>query len=481
VKTHHGWEEMDAYVVEQMARLKIPGAALVIVEGDRIVHRRGFGRARPGGEVPTSQTPFFIGSLVKSITALAVMQLVEAGRVELDAPVWRYLPWFRVADPEASAEMTVRHLLHQTSGLPTLAGELALVDFDDRPGAAERQVRALATLKINRPVGSRWAYSNLNYTLLGLIIEAVSGESYLEYIQTHILDPLEMTRTTASRAVARRDGLARGHRHWFGFPVPAPDLPIPHGSLAAGQLISTAEDLAHYIIAHLNGGRYREAQVLSAAGMDELHRGVAEFRAGDLAEGKYGMGWFETDQGGTTIFSHAGNVPDYSAFMALVPALGRGVVVLLNADPFGLPPITDEVGSGIAALLAGGQPDPIRLDIVRWIMRSLPAIPLLQIAGVLATRRRLARWRRDPAGRPGGVGLWGRHLLLPLIPNLTLATALVALRAGGLLRFMAVFMPDLAWIIRISGGLAALWAVLRTGLVLQHTRVSNKRKEGTNR
>ena len=86
-----------------MRRLHIPGVSLAIVEGDRIVHLRGFGKARPGGEAPTPQTPFFIGSLTKSFTALAVMQLVEAGKIELDAPVQRYLPWFRVADPAGSA------------------------------------------------------------------------------------------------------------------------------------------------------------------------------------------------------------------------------------------------------------------------------------------------------------------------------------------------------------------------------------------
>jgi CubicO group peptidase (beta-lactamase class C family) len=109
------YADIDAYVESQMRRLHIPGASLAIVEGDRIVYLRGFGRARPAGEIPTPQTPFFIGSLTKSITALAVMQLVEAGKIELDAPVQRYLPWFRVADPQASAQMTVRHLLNQTS------------------------------------------------------------------------------------------------------------------------------------------------------------------------------------------------------------------------------------------------------------------------------------------------------------------------------------------------------------------------------
>jgi CubicO group peptidase (beta-lactamase class C family) len=199
-------EAIDTYVEGQMRRLKIPGASLAIIEGGEIVHLRGFGRARPGGDAPTPQTPFFIGSLTKSITALAVMQLIEAGKIELDAPVQRYLPWFRVADPGASAEMTVRHLLNQTSGLPMVAGNAVLADLDDRPDATERQVRALATLKITRPVGSKWEYSNLNYNVLGLIMEAASGESYADYVRDHIFIPLEMSLTYTSKAAAKRPG-----------------------------------------------------------------------------------------------------------------------------------------------------------------------------------------------------------------------------------------------------------------------------------
>ena len=253
----------------QMHRLNIPGVSLAIVEGDKIVHLRGFGQARPGGEAPSPQTPFFIGSLTKSFTALAVMQLVEAGKIELDAPVQRYLPWFRVADPQASAQMTVRHLLNQTSGLPGLLGMANLADLDNRPDATERQVRALSTLKLTRPVGSKFEYSNTNYNLLGLIIEAASGESYADYIQKHIFDPLDMSHSYTSKAVAQQNGLAMGHRYWFGHPLPAPNLPIPRGSLPSGQLISSAEDMAHYLIAHLNGGRYGGVQILSSAGIDE--------------------------------------------------------------------------------------------------------------------------------------------------------------------------------------------------------------------
>lgn len=463
------FDEVDAYVQGQTRRLNIPGASLAIVQGDRVVHRRGFGRARPDSGAPGPQTPFFIGSLTKSFTALAVMQLAEAGKIELDAPIQRYLPWFRVADAQASAAMTVRHLLNQTSGLPLLPSEVALADFDDSPNATERQVRALSTLK-TATVGSKCMYSNLNYNILGLIIETASGEPYADYIQGHIFDPLGMSHSFSAKAAAKQNGLAMGHRHWFGHPMPAPDLPVPRASLPSGQLISCAEDMAHYLIAHLNGGRFDGVQILSSAGMDELHRGVAEYVQFGVSSGRYGMGWFDIDLGQTKTTSHAGNVPDFSAFMALIPEQNKGVILLFNADPYGLPPITMEVGMGVTALLAGQQPAPIKLNVVPWLMRLLPLLPLLQIAGAAVTLRTLQRWRLAPALRPGSSRVWGRYVVLPLIPNLLLAACLTYLRFSGLIRFLHLFLPDLAWIARISGGFAAVWAFVRTGLILQTLR-----------
>ena len=129
------YEEIDAYIEEQLNALNIPGASLVIIEGDQIVHMKGFGVSGPAGEVPTPQTLFHICSLTKSMTALAVMQLVEAGKIELDAPVQRYLPWFTLADPQAAAQITVRHLLNQTSGFTLVSSWETLANFDDSPDA----------------------------------------------------------------------------------------------------------------------------------------------------------------------------------------------------------------------------------------------------------------------------------------------------------------------------------------------------------
>lgn len=464
------FDEVDAYVQRQMARLRIPGLSLAIVEDGKIVHRRGFGRARPGGEAPTPRTPFFIGSLTKSFTALALMQLVEAGKIDLDAPVQHYLPWFRVADPQASARMTTRHLLNQTSGLPTPAGESALADFDDSPAATERQARALASLNLTRPVGAAFEYSNANYNLLGLIVEAAGGETYADYVHSHILAPLGMRGTYTSPAEAKQNGLAVGHRYWFALPVAAPDMPIPRGSLPGGMLISSAEDMARYLIAHLNGGRYGDARLLSAAGMDEMHRGVAEIKTMGIDVGQYGMGWFAGKLGRTKLVWHSGTLPHFFAYMALLPEQNRGVVLLFNADHHWMNPVLTEVGTGVAALLAGEQPAPVSfVRLIPWMLGGLLLIPLLQIAGVVATLGQLHRWRRHPERRPNGRRAWGLHVLLPLIWNMLVALSLkpiLSKRRG----YLRLYMPDYSLIALVCGGFALGWGLLRAGVVLRALR-----------
>lgn len=468
VSDYHILDAIDAYIEQQMYRLNIPGVSLAIVEGDEIVHLRGFGKARPGGETPSPLTPFVLGSTTKSFTALAVMQLVEAGKLELDAPVQCYLSWFRVADPKASAQITVRHLLHQTSGLPGLPGMTLLADLDERPDAAERQARTLATLQLAHPVGAAFEYSNLNYNLLGLVIEAASGESYANYVQNHIFNPLQMCHSYTAQAQAQKNGLAIGHRYWFGIPFPARNLKIPRGSLASGQLISCAQDMALYLIALLNGGRYGNAQILSPEGMDELQRGVVNYRAMGMDVGKYGMGWFGTDTGKTKIIWHGGNVPDFSSFMALLPEQKRGIVLLVNADHYGLPPVLAEVGLNATTLLAGQSPARIQLGFMPWVMRALLLIPLTQIIGIATTLQQMESKRADatPYSRR-------KHSspvqTLAWIPNLSLAALPLLLQSKGLLRYLKLFNPDVYWLALFCGGLSGLWSFLRIGFFLRRS------------
>src|SRR6266508_3860732 len=262
---------IERFVQKEMAAQRIPGLALGIVKGNRIAYLRGFGKADESGRAVTPQTPFILGSVSKSFTALAIMQLVEAGKVELDAPVQRYLPWFRVADEAASTQITVRHLLNQTSGISSKTGKSFQGNGDISDEALERTVRKLSSAQLFAPPGTIHQYSTINYSVLGLIVQTVSGQSYESYIQEHIFDPLEMQHSFTSHTEAQPQGLAAGYHYWFGFPAPA-DLPYNRGLVPAGYLISSAEDMTHYLIAQLNDGRYRTASVLSPAEIAELHQ-----------------------------------------------------------------------------------------------------------------------------------------------------------------------------------------------------------------
>ena len=460
------YAEIDAYIEEQLEALNIPGASLAIIEGDQIVHLKGFGVSGPAGETPTPQTPFFICSLTKSFTALAVMQLVEAGKIELDAPVQRYLPWFTLADPEAAAQITVRHLLVQSSGLSQTTGWKTMVNFDDSPDASEKQARELATFKPKRPVGSAFEYSNTNYSLLGLIIEAASGETYADYVQNHIFAPLEMTHTYTSKAVAKQDNMSTGYISWFGIPMPVPNLPYPSGSLSAGQLISSTEDMAHYLIAQLNGGHYGDAQILSPAGIAEMHSPGMDANSMGVDLGDYGMGWIITSTSHGDLIWHDGTNPDYFSYMALLPHQNRGMVLLVNANQLAINFSLIEIGGQAASLLAGVQPEPIPWAVVPWSMRAFLIIPVFQILGVIATLRAVNRWRKDSSQRPGHARKW-LHIVLPIIPNLVLVLCALWLITSGVLKFWLFYMADLSWLTLICGSFALVWITVRTNLILR--------------
>jgi len=258
----NGSDEIDNFVEAQMRELHIPGLALAIVQGDQIMYLKGYGIADTSGRPVTPATLFIIGSTTKSFTALSVMQLVEQGKIELDAPVQRYIPWFHVADPAESAKITVRHLLNQTSGISTADGNSDLSRDDTAADALQQRARGLQTVHLSQPVGTTFQYTNVNYDLLGLLVEIVSGQSYEDYVEQQIFDPLEMSRSTTALAAAPSNGLATGYRYWFGMPAPM-KTPFPRGSLPSGYLISSVEDLSHYLIAQMNDGRYGNATVLS--------------------------------------------------------------------------------------------------------------------------------------------------------------------------------------------------------------------------
>lgn len=315
---------IDRYILQELEREHIPGLALGIVQNGQVVYLQAYGEADPSGRAVIPQTPFITGSVGKAITALAVMQLVEAGKIELDAPVQHYLPDFYTANEADSAKITVRHLLNQTSGLPMWSGIITFQSYESGEDALLQHVSARRNVPLDRPVGSSFEYSNSNYILLGLIVQEVSGQLYEDYVQAHIFDLLEMENSYLSQEEALQRGLASGYRWWFGYPLPA-SLPYPRGDLPAGFHISTAQDMTHLMIAFMNGGSYMDNTVLSADGIRLMQTPPA-----DAASAGWAMGFYLQALDGVNMISMEGGTANYQSAWAFIPAEETGVVILSN-------------------------------------------------------------------------------------------------------------------------------------------------------
>ncbi len=425
---------IDDYLEQQVAANHLPGLAVAVVAGDQVVFSKGYGELSTGRPV-TGQTQFYIGSLTKTLTALAVMQLVEQGKIDLDAPVQRYLPWFTLADPQLAAEITIRHLLNQTSGLAEVS-DPGISDFNYAPSTSE-QVRGMADARLMAAPGVKYQYYNGNYQILGLVIEQVSGKPYDTYMRDHIFTPFAMSHTVTNPQSA--PDLAQGHGIAFGLPFPRSQAFRPAG-LPSGYLISTAEDLAHVMIVELNQGRYGSEQMIQPETLALTQTPPAETGS------TYGMGWvaFTDAQFGRVLY-HDGALENYNAQMILLPDRHSGLVALTNQGGL-LRQLTFNplVTSGMADTLGGYQPKAISYAWIGWVLLG---ILLLDLANHLFQFWRLPRWSSKIAARSRR-RQWLHALLAFLIPFLLLTGILLVLggMSGGLSAM--TMLPDLAaWVL----------------------------------
>lgn len=352
-ETSSSYPEVDEYIRQQMMADDIPGVAVVVVQGDEIIYLKGFGVASLKTNSPvTLQTIFDLASVSKSFTALGVLLLRDDGLVELDASVQQYLPDFQPNDPRAS-EITVRQLLNHTSGLP---GEFsAPLIFQQGDDEMVELVAALSRVRLNRPPGSSFEYADINYCLLGALIERVTGTTFENYIQQKILIPLGMANTTLYPDEAAGLDRADGHQPMYGRIV-VRNMPIYRSALPAGWVMSSAEDMGIWLIAHLNGGCTAAGQVIPAADIEETHATAVLFEENGEEVG-YGMGWFiDCGAGEIPLIWHGGDTPNFTADMLLLPEHQTGVVALVNSQAC---TIGHSIAPGVANLILGLELEPM--------------------------------------------------------------------------------------------------------------------------
>ena len=265
--------EIDRFLSAEMKDSAIPGAAVAVTRGDRVLMVRGYGHDSTG-EAVTGDSLFRIASLSKSFTALAVMQLVDAGLLHLDDPVQDHLPEFQLADPRAD-QITVRQLLDHTSGLTdAVVPELSRT----QPRTPTEATTSLRSARLASTPGTSWSYHNPNYQVAARLVEVLSGEPFDRYLRRHILEPAGMASSTSTATDDEPvPGLTEGHVTAYGHAIPAPGL----GSFTVGDggIVSSAADMARWLIVHANGGQAADGtRLVSGQGMRLLHTPSAPAR-----------------------------------------------------------------------------------------------------------------------------------------------------------------------------------------------------------
>lgn len=440
---------IDEFIVQEMADSGVPGVAYAVVEDGEVVASAARGVAEAGADQEvTPDTPFVIGSVSKSFTALAVMQLVEAGEVDLEGALSDYLEGF-AGGP--AGDVTIRQLLSHTSGYSTVQGNASHTDDTGGTDELEMRVAALEEVEPAYAPGERWEYSNTNYEILGRVIEVVSGEAFQSYVEAHILEPIGMENSFVADGEAH-ESMATGHVPWFFTNRPLSDKTTHRGTAPQGGVVASVNDLALYMITMMNG----EDDVLSAEG---------KARMMEPAVGSYpwyGFGWSLDSSDGTVW--HSGATPGFESLATMIPSESKGVVVLVNGGSgvgFGE---TTDLRVGVTALA-------LDLDYVdggsRWLQKalflSLALLPLFYLASMVWawTHRDQIRAKRTQ-GAFGVFSLW-----FPLLTTLAAAVVilwLVPSIIGAPLSTISLFQPDFSLALTATAVMGVAWALFRLGV-----------------
>lgn len=409
-------QRVEGYMQTELARIGLTGAYAVLSGGETVL-------MGCHGEGITPDTRFEIGSITKSMTAAAILQLRDRGLLDLDDPVRRYLPWFRLKADRG--EIRLRHLLNHTSGIPVVAQGVVSQDYDRIWPSVEAGVRALSAIAPASAPGAKFSYSNLGYATLGLVVEAVDGRPWARYVQEEILAPLSMEQSSAD-VYAAGLSLATPHRWLFGRPAPV-------GHRALGPYIAPAGSTTACTLREM--GRYLAAQMgqipfpgLAPASLAEAHSATCQM---DDQHG-YGLGWVvqKTEEKGMVIW-HNGMTEGSSAIVMFLPDQEVGVVLMVN-QAHG---VVDALAAEVLRILCDKEPRPARqFGMFRAISLVFTAVAV--VAAVLLVWLGL-RIRADLAGQ-AATGSW------PVWRALLLTAG-----AGGLWYVTVKLLP--------SGGEAPLW------------------------
>jgi CubicO group peptidase (beta-lactamase class C family) len=354
-------------------RHHVPGAVLAVSQGDETLDFATGVINRSTGVDTTTDTVFQIGSNTKLLTATLIMQLVDAGEVDLDAPVRRYVPSFQLAEPGAADEITLRHLLTHTSGIQGDHFE----GFGRGDDAIERYVESLQKIDLVHRPGQLWSYCNSGFVLAGHVVEKVTGQPYHRVLNERICEPLGLRRTTVLVEEMIANRCAVGHVPGPGdMPVVPPVVIMEAASVPAGsRTVATAAELARFTRMQLAGGTASDGTRLLSA---ESARAMTQIQAtqppGSEVPQTQGLGWMIADWDGVRVIGHGGGTIGQVSFLEAVPEQDLVIVLLTNAGTGG--GLWRYLGRWLYETLAG-----LRMPGIPKAAEPPPELPLDDYAG----------------------------------------------------------------------------------------------------
>ncbi|MGH9238948.1 MAG: serine hydrolase domain-containing protein [Vicinamibacterales bacterium] len=315
---------IDRYLDSEVNKRGIPGLTAAVVRDGKVIYTGAHGVPKLGaGDRLTPRHVFHFASVSKPFVATAIMQLVERGRLNLQDPVAKVLPYFTLAD-ERSRAITIRQILTHTSGMPDVEDyEWNKPQFDD--GAAERYVRAMASERLVWAPGSRWAYSNMAFDAMAAVIAKVSGLNFERYVRANILEPLGMKSSSfihpeidpAIRTTGHVDSPARVSNVY----------PYNRRHAPSSTLNSNVVDMTRWMLANLNRGQLDGQRILRAATYEALWEPTVET---SMQGARMGLSWFVGKRAGRRTIFHAGGDTGFRSYLLLLPDDAIGVVLVSN-------------------------------------------------------------------------------------------------------------------------------------------------------
>lgn len=327
---------IDKVMVNTMKQWRIPGAAVAVIRNDRIVHVAAYGSKDLAGTPVTTDTLFQIASTSKAFTTTAMAMLVGEGKMSWDDPVRKHVPYFRLSDKCADANVNLRDIVSHRTGL-SARDEL----WDNAPWSREEIIRKMAMVEPAGSFRSGYRYNNIMFMTAGEAVANASGMPWEEFVRTRIFAPLQMTNTVVSDAEWEKRDHATGHHYDWKTERISVQKPIETTSLgAAGAIKSSARDMANWVRFQLGGGAVDYKQLVDPDALNETRTPHTVVRIENLTRDlnpetnvmSYGMGWTIQDYRGELLVSHSGSLNGFRTRVELMPKRNSGFVIMINVD-----------------------------------------------------------------------------------------------------------------------------------------------------